>query len=92
MNSKLVDYIKDCIKESNIKSRHDAAMGGYNHDGGANASERDFRFWSLGIAKTIPREYESMEKEFNRLDKEKNDPEYQEFLRLKEKFKIWETK
>ena len=73
------------VKESAEKRRYDAGMSGSHGDNGARQSEERLEHWVDGIffAQTGKTEkYKDLVQQI----KNDADPEYQEYLRLKEKF------
>jgi len=58
--------------------RESAGLNGDWSDGGASKLETQARFYSMGVQRMIPPEWESYSKEM--------DPEYDHYLRLKKKF------
>lgn len=59
-----------------------AGGNGEMGDRGARELRKRLDYWLMGIAQGIPREFKQYEEEY----KNQQDPEYQEYLRLKEKF------
>ena len=70
--------IMDMVLDEAIIAKHDAAMGGCMGDGGASVLIDQVRFFKLGWAKQLPKEWKHHVL--------KADPEYQTYLKLKEKF------
>jgi hypothetical protein len=64
------------------KKRADAGFSGSYSDGGAGQMVRELAAWISGLQKEIPISFEGLEKDIL-LHK---DPEYQEYLKLKNKF------
>lgn len=62
--------------------REDAGFGGSYTDGGARALELQVECFKAGLNGEIPASWRAWNKEFLRTQ----DPEYQTFLKLKEKF------
>jgi hypothetical protein len=63
----------------------DAAFGGEHHDRGARMLRLIWKAYRAGLNEDDPSSVEGLEavvKEFNRV----NDPSYQEYLKLKQKF------
>lgn len=76
--SALIEFILAKAQSQGI----DAGYGGAMNDGGQGALEREVEVYVAALSSTYPRAWDEYVKEFNR----KNDPEYQEFLRLSKKF------
>ena len=87
IDRKLVDYITSTVTTSATNAKRGARLGGHrDYDGGGAAeSERQLTFWLLGLEQIVPSQYESIVVEYEKQLKEK-DPEYQTYLKLKEKF------
>lgn len=66
------------------RSKEEAAgYSGASHDGGASVLQTQVQFYEYGRQGVIPPEWNKHAK----MAKAQTDPEYQTFLRLKEKFK-----
>ena len=74
------------VKISAQNARDDAGYGGRMDDGGASAMEQRLDAWLDGIAFAQTGRTKLYSNILEQARKE-NDPEYQEYLRLKEKFK-----
>ena len=70
--------ISQILKEAETKKTNARYNGEYG-DGGAGTLEMQVKFYRYGLQGVMPKEWESYAK--------KTDPEYDEYLRLKEKFK-----
>lgn len=83
--SQLVRQIEAAVKKSAHSARENAAYAGSFGDGGASQMEDKLRYWLDGIKFAQTGEtttYKSMVDQFKR----EQDPEYQTWLKLKEKF------
>lgn len=80
MSSKIdVEKLMNLVLKAAESARMDAGYGGRHDDGGASHMEAQVRFYRLGQRNEIPDEWKTFA---NQLD-----PEYETFLRLKEKFR-----
>ena len=90
VNYQLIDLIRQTINKSAEEAKHNAALGGFHHDGGAHAMRKDFDLWLDGVNFAITGEtkrYGEIIKEHHR----KSDPDYQQYLELKKRFEYdWE--
>jgi hypothetical protein len=77
-NVNIHDVIKLVQREAD-NCEEAAAYGGERGDRGAGIIRQQVYFYKLGLANELPKEWEKHAK--------KLDPEYNEYLRLKEKFK-----
>lgn len=64
-------------------ARVNAGMSGSFHDGGAGSIEIAVKFFKYGLDCKIPPEWEK----YKKIVDNNSDPEYNTYLRLKEKFK-----
>lgn len=74
---KINDLIAVVLRAAH-KRREDAGYEGRSSDGGARELEEQVKFYNYGRAGAVPEEWKQYA---NQLD-----PEYQEFLRLQQKF------
>lgn len=84
-NLKLTKHIQSVIRESAAAAREDAGYAGRWDDGGASAKLEHLKYWLDGIeyAKTGKTTvYKTISSDFARA----TDPDYEIWLRLKEKF------
>ena len=77
-----INEIMDLILVNAEQMRTDAAMGGEMGDGGASRLEEQVKFYKQGWEGHFPNEWETYRRQYNR----ENDPEYETYLRLKDKF------
>lgn len=75
---KLIELV---LKDAHNKSE-DAGFGGRMDDGGASVMRSQVEFYRAGLNKTIPTEWDKYVKKYLEI----YDPEYSEYLRLKQKF------
>lgn len=87
MNEDLMKFIVEPVTTNARKVREDAGYAGSWNDGGAAEMLRQLHFFQCGVGGVVPDNYKNIAREFDRLQLEKVDPEYQQFLRLQEKFK-----
>jgi len=76
-----IESILEAVLKSAEESRQSAAWSGSRDDGGASLAsltETKVNFYKMGMNRVIPKEWEGYLK--------KQDPEYDEYLRLKKKF------
>jgi hypothetical protein len=86
MNSEDLKIIQNAVTESAAAARENAGYSGSWGDGGASAAEERLRVWLDGVnyATTgVTTVYGDLLKR----ERERFDPEYAEYLRLKDKFK-----
>ena len=76
-----INFIDFLQKEAKILGNSAAHNGAYN-DGGQKELERQVQAWMAGRAGQIPSFWESYMKKYRR----ETDPEFKEYIRLKEKF------
>jgi len=77
-----LDLILGIIRIDAEKKRDNAAQGGEYGDGGASALEDQILIYKCGLSGKFPSKWEKYRKEYEN----SIDPEYQEYLKLKEKF------
>jgi len=84
MKNKDVDIIKvmELIKLEATKKAEDAGYQGSLNDGGASILRNQVNFYTAGMNGTIPEEWKKYVKESLKI----SDPEYSEYIRLKEKY------
>lgn len=83
----IINAIKASVTASASSARYDAGMDGRRDDGGASMMEEKFDYWLDGVKFALS-EHSYTEKYkhiVNKLSKE-SDPEYKEYLRMKNKF------
>lgn len=73
------------VKKSAEKRRYDAGMAGSHGDNGARRSEERLEYWVDGIFFAQTGKTEKYKDLVKQIENE-NDPEYQKYLELKEKF------
>lgn len=73
------------VKESAEQRRYNAGMAGSHGDNGAATSERELEYWVDGIFFANTGKTEKYKSIVQKIENDA-DPEYQEYLRLKEKF------
>lgn len=78
MENNRIKQIIEVIKEEAHERKMGAAFNGERSDGGASILENQIRFYLLGQKGEVPPEWKKYE--------HKIDPEYREYMRLKEKF------
>lgn len=88
LDSKLIQYIAEQVKKAAKSASDGAGYGGRHDDGGSSRMLENLNFWVAGINSAIPKAYEGYEDQFEFDLLTKNNPEYEEFLRLQEKFKL----
>jgi hypothetical protein len=79
MENKDIDQLIALILQDAEKRRKDAGFAGEWGDGGANELEQQVRFYQYGQKNEIPPAWS--------VYAQKLDPEWNEYIRLKEKFK-----
>lgn len=77
-----IDEIIEMVEQAAAEMRDTAACNGEWNDGGAGKLLELVKFYNYGRKAVIPPEWEEYEQEY----KNKHDPEFQEYLRLKQKF------
>lgn len=83
MIDKIHTEIAYAARQDAERKRNDAAGGGSMHDGGAGQLEAVVDAWVAGLEGKIPKQLQSYADQV----KIESDPEYAEYLRLKDKFK-----
>lgn len=86
IDKKLVDYITITVKKQAEIARYGAGMSGDRTDGGAAEMERHLTFWLHGVYQQIPSQYDNIVDAYEKQQLKENDPDYQLFLTLKEKY------
>lgn len=83
----IIKIIKASVSECASSARYNASMGGRWDDGGASLMEERLSFWLDGVNFALSdNNYTEKYKDIvNKLSKE-SDPEYKEYLRMKDKF------
>lgn len=77
-NRELIDKVMALVLKDAENKKLDAGYSGRWDDGGANRLEEQVKFFKLGMAGTLPPDWDKYKREL--------DPEYVEYLRLKRKF------
>lgn len=77
-----IDNLIEFILKKADKLQESAGYNGSWDDGGASRLRDEVKFYRYGQSKSIPKEWKKHVKEFS----QEIDPEYDEYLRLKEKF------
>lgn len=80
--------IVDEVIKSAAQTAYDAGMGGYHDDRGASVRIQELKSFLQGVSYGMTKDRENLGKYrelYNMITRE-SDPEYKEFLRLKEKF------
>ena len=78
-----IEKIMELVLEEAFKRAEDSGYGGSSGDGGASALRVQVEFYRCGMKGEIPTEWREYVKKIKKI----SDPEYAEYLRLKEKFK-----
>lgn len=78
-----IEKIMELVLEDATKKADDAGYGGRWDDGGASTLREQVEFYRCGMKGEIPTEWREYVKKIKKI----SDPEYAEYLRLKEKFK-----
>ena len=84
-NQKLIAFISECVKKQAERIAYSAAMAGRMGDGGASDLKRKLDVWLDGVQFASSGEtsvFSRLAETFNK----QNDPEYNEYLRLKARF------
>ena len=82
----IIKLIKSTVEESAKNSAENAAYAGSHHDGGASRMLTDFTIWVDGVEFATTGKTKQYGHIVDKAEK-MADVEYQEYLRLKEKFK-----
>jgi len=77
-----IEKVMSLILKDADQKQDDAGRGGMMHDGGASRLREQVLFYKAGLNNTIPKEWEEYSKKSKRI----SDPEYSEYVRLKNKF------
>lgn len=81
-----IQLIKKVVHEAAEAAKLDAAYGGHHHDGGARVSIAKFETWldgfNCGQRGCVSTLYDHIVQD----SRKEADPEYQEYLKLKERF------
>lgn len=85
INYQKIELIRQTLTSTAKEMRESAALGGGWGDGGASKMLSDFEVWLDGVNFALTGETNEYKEIIDKHTKD-NDPEYQEFLRLKEKF------
>lgn len=83
MGDKTISIIEKSARKEIHNRRESAAHAGERGDGGAENLEIALKYWLDGINGRIPSRFQEYVDEYNKV----RDPEYQEYLRLKDKFR-----
>jgi len=82
MKKDIVEKIMELILEDADKKEMNAGYGGSHSDGGASRLRDQVNFYKAGMNGIIPTVWDEYVKEYVK----NTDPEYSEYVRLKEKF------
>lgn len=85
MDKNLINFIVKCIEAEASKVKDEAAHSGRYDDGGSSEMLSKLHYWVSGINNIIPTPFVKYRDLHIKFEKEKNDPEFQQYLRLKEK-------
>lgn len=77
-DDKVLTAIVELVRKAAADARSNAGYSGSWDDGGASRMERDIEFYLMGRSGLIPPDWKKYQKLL--------DPEYKEYLRLKNKF------
>lgn len=77
-----IEKLYPLVEAEARRLRDIAAYSGAMNDGGASIILTQLKFYKYGRDYVIPPEWNDLVKQYER----ENDPEYQDYLRLKEKF------
>lgn len=80
-----LNLLREAVRKSAKAARDDAGYGGRHDDGGASRMEEQLRYFEDGMTFAMTGKSQMYGVTLEKLKRE-NDPEYKEFLRLKEKF------
>jgi len=83
---KFLEFLKIEIDKEAAKVSEEAALGGNHHDGGASKMRYNLSVYTMGLNKEIPDEWGKYYDSFKEDIRVSKDPEYAEFVRLKNKF------
>lgn len=89
----IINSVKSAVNSSASSARYNAGMGGKWGDGGASAMEEKLEYWLDGIkfAQSETNETHKYKHIVEKLEK-LADPDYEIYMRLKDKFEKEKTK
>lgn len=77
-----IDKIIELVLKDAHNKAEDAGFGGRHDDGGASVMKSQVEFYLAGVNRQIPKEWNKYVQQYKTM----TDPEFSEYVRLKQKF------